>query len=307
MSERTIRREDARLLTGSGRYTADWNLPGQLYGFFLRSDRAHAEIVSMDVKAASARQGVHVVLTGADYAASGWKSLPGGVPYEGVGGQKQKKPFWPALAHKKAHYVGQPVALVVAELAALAQDAAEDIAVEYRDLPCGQRRLHRPFAQPGTERHARVPRRGHRPPRRENPRSHPARRRQLRNPQLFLRGARRGDARRAKARPAGEMGGDALGDLPFRQPRARAHADWGARARPRRQFPRAALRGRGGPRCLFNTFRSADRLAQHHHHHGRRVPDRGDARAYALRLFERRSGLGVPRLLAARHLLRALA
>jgi len=52
-----------------------------------------------------------------------------------VGGQKQKKPFWPALAHKKVHYVGQPVALVVAESAALAQDAAEEIALEYRDLP----------------------------------------------------------------------------------------------------------------------------------------------------------------------------
>ncbi len=50
-------------------------------------------------------------------------------------GLKQKKPFWPALAHKKVHYVGQPVALVVAESAALAQDAAEEIAVEYRDLP----------------------------------------------------------------------------------------------------------------------------------------------------------------------------
>jgi carbon-monoxide dehydrogenase large subunit len=135
MTEKTIRREDARLLTGKGRYSADWNLPGQLYGFFLRSDRAHAEIVSIDAGAATARKGVHVVLTGADYAASGWKSLPGGVSYEGVGGQKQKKPFWPALAHKKVHYVGQPVALVVAESAALAQDAAEEIAVEYRDLP----------------------------------------------------------------------------------------------------------------------------------------------------------------------------
>ena len=135
MSERTIRREDARLLTGQGRYTADWNLPGQLYAFFLRSDRAHAEIVSIDVKAAAARPGVGAVLTGADYAASGWKSLPGGVTYEGVGGQKMKKPFWPALAQKKVHYVGQPVALVVASSAALAQDAAEEIAVEYRDLP----------------------------------------------------------------------------------------------------------------------------------------------------------------------------
>src|SRR6266849_9504583 len=129
------RREDLRLVTGQGKYTSDWNLPGQLYAFFLRSDRAHAEIVSIDAQAATARKGVRLVLTGADYAASGWKSLPGGVSYEGVGGQKQKKPFWPALAHRKAHYVGQPVALVVAESAALAQDAAEEIAVEYRDLP----------------------------------------------------------------------------------------------------------------------------------------------------------------------------
>ncbi len=135
MTERTIRREDARLLTGSGRYTADWNLPGQLHAFFLRSDRAHAEMVSIDTKSAAARAGVCLVLTGADYAASGWKSLPGGVAYEGVGGQKMKKPFWPALAQAKVRYVGQPVALVVAESAALAQDATEDVAVEYRDLP----------------------------------------------------------------------------------------------------------------------------------------------------------------------------
>jgi carbon-monoxide dehydrogenase large subunit len=135
VSEKTIRREDPRLLTGSGRYTADWNLPGQLCAFFLRSDRAHAEIVSIDTAAAKSRKGVRLVLTGEDYAASGWKSLPGGVPFEGVGGQKQKKPFWPALAQGKAHYVGQPVALVVADSAALAQDASEDIAVEYRELP----------------------------------------------------------------------------------------------------------------------------------------------------------------------------
>ena len=135
MSEKTIRREDALLLTGKGRYTADWNLPGQLHAFFLRSDRAHADIVSIDAKAARARPGVHAVLTGADYAASGWKSLPGGVAYEGVRGQKQKKPFWPAVAQGRVHYVGQPVALVVADSAALAQDAAEEIAVEYRDLP----------------------------------------------------------------------------------------------------------------------------------------------------------------------------
>src|SRR5262245_8447436 len=135
MSEKTIRREDPRLLTGSGRYTSDWNLPGQLYAFFLRSDRAHADIASIDAGAAKSRKGVRLVLTGEDYAASGWKSLPGGVPYEGVGGQKQKKPFWPALAQGKVLYVGQPVALVVADSVALAQDVSEDIAVEYRELP----------------------------------------------------------------------------------------------------------------------------------------------------------------------------
>ena len=135
MTERTIRREDARLLTGGGRYTADWNLPGQLYACFLRSDRAHAEIVSVDAKSALTRPGVKLILSGADYAASGWKSLPGGVAYEGVGGQKQRKPFWPALAQNKVHYVGQPVALVVAESAALSQDASEDIVLDYRDLP----------------------------------------------------------------------------------------------------------------------------------------------------------------------------
>jgi carbon-monoxide dehydrogenase large subunit len=134
MTEKTIRREDARLLTGQGRYTADWNIPGQLHAHFLRSDRPHAEIVSIDATAALKRPGVHLVLTGADYAASGWKSLPGGVAYEGVGGQKQKKPFWPALAIGRVRYVGQPVAIVVAESAALAQDASENMSIEYRDL-----------------------------------------------------------------------------------------------------------------------------------------------------------------------------
>jgi len=135
MKEKTIRREDARLLTGSGRYTADWNVPGQLYAAFLRSDRPHAEIVSIDAREAAGSSGVRLVLTGADYADAGWKSLPGGVTYDGVGGQKQKKPFWPALAQGKVLYVGQPVAIVVAENVQLALDAVERILVEYRELP----------------------------------------------------------------------------------------------------------------------------------------------------------------------------
>jgi aerobic carbon-monoxide dehydrogenase large subunit len=129
------RREDEHLLTGRGRYTADWDLPEQLCAYVLRADRAHAEILAIDTAAATGRPGVHLVLTGADYAAAGWKSLPGGVSYEGVGGQKLRKPYWPGLAHRRVHYVGEPVALVVADSLAIAQDASEDISVDYRDLP----------------------------------------------------------------------------------------------------------------------------------------------------------------------------
>ncbi len=135
MTENTIRREDERLLTGRGRYTADWNLPGQLYAYVLRSDRAHAKILAIDADAARARPGVHLVLTASDLATAGYKSLPGGVAFEGVGGQKMKKPFWSALARGRVHYVGQAVALVVADSALAAQDAAEDIVVDYADLP----------------------------------------------------------------------------------------------------------------------------------------------------------------------------
>src|SRR5437899_12966701 len=103
MTERTIRREDARLLAGGGRYTADWNLPGQLHAFFLRSDRPHADIASIDAGAATARHGVHVVLTGADDAASGWESLPGGVAYEVAASPESHKPFLPARARNKGH------------------------------------------------------------------------------------------------------------------------------------------------------------------------------------------------------------
>jgi carbon-monoxide dehydrogenase large subunit len=135
MSATASQREDERLLTGNGRYTADCNLPRQLYAYVLRSDRPHANILGIDARAARARPGVHLVLTAGDLDAAQYKSLPGGVPFEGVGGQKMKKPFWPALARGRVHFAGQPLALVVAESALLAQDAAEDIALEWEDLP----------------------------------------------------------------------------------------------------------------------------------------------------------------------------
>jgi len=129
------RREDARLLGGHGRFAADWCLPGQLYGHFLRSDRAHADILSIDTRAAGNSTGVVKILTGEDTARAGYKTEPPLVRYPGKGGAMIKQPHRDVLANGRVRCVGQEVALVVATSAAAAQDAAEKIEVEYRELP----------------------------------------------------------------------------------------------------------------------------------------------------------------------------
>jgi carbon-monoxide dehydrogenase large subunit len=129
------RREDRRLVTGQGKYTADWNLPGQLHGAFLRSDRAHAEILSVNTGPALAMPGVVAVLTGADLARENLKVAQPIFKFPGKGGMALKVPHRDVLAQSRVRFVGQEVALVVAETAAAAQDASEAIEVEYRDLP----------------------------------------------------------------------------------------------------------------------------------------------------------------------------
>jgi carbon-monoxide dehydrogenase large subunit len=129
------RLEDERMLKGAGRYVSDWTLPGEVRGHFLRSDRPHAEIVSIDASAALAMPGVIAVLTGEDVARAGHKPMPAAAPMKGRGGAEQKPTPRYSLARGKVRYVGEPVALVVAETAAQAQDAAESIAVEFRELP----------------------------------------------------------------------------------------------------------------------------------------------------------------------------
>jgi len=129
----TGRREDPRLLKGEGRYTADWNFPNQLYAVFLRSDRAHARIASINTEAAAAMPGVVRIFTGKDVAYL--KTPPPQVKYPGRGGVHLKVPERPVLARERVRYVGQEVALVVASSAAAAQDSAEAIEVEYEDLP----------------------------------------------------------------------------------------------------------------------------------------------------------------------------
>jgi carbon-monoxide dehydrogenase large subunit len=129
------RLEDERMLKGAGRYVSDWNLPGQAYGYFLRSDRPHAEIASIDASAALATPGVLAVLTGEDVLAAEQKPMPAAAPMKGRNGTDQRVPPRYSLSAKRVRYVGEPLALVVAESAAQAQDAAEAIAIEYRELP----------------------------------------------------------------------------------------------------------------------------------------------------------------------------
>src|SRR5262249_24569099 len=128
------RGEDFRLIPGTGRYTADWNLPGQAHAAFLRSDRAHAEIVSIDTSAARAVPGVIAVLTGADVVAAGFKTTPAILFMKGKGGSAFKLPHRHALAHQRVRFVGEPVALVIAESEASAPDGADPIASDYRDV-----------------------------------------------------------------------------------------------------------------------------------------------------------------------------
>ena len=128
------RREDARLLTGQGRYTADWNRPGQVHAAFLRADRAHAAIRSIDTAAALALPGVLAVLTGADAVAAGFDRGAALMPVKGRG-EALRIPPRPVLALDRVRFVGEPVALVVAETAHQAQDGAESLAIEYDPLP----------------------------------------------------------------------------------------------------------------------------------------------------------------------------
>jgi aerobic carbon-monoxide dehydrogenase large subunit len=129
------RREDNRLLTGTGRFVADCNLEDQLYGCFLRSDRAHARLVALDMRAAAGAPGVAAVFTAADAAAEGFRSpKPMAVP-PGLRGEALRVPGRSVFAAERVRFVGEPVALVVARSRDEAQDAVELLDVQWQDLP----------------------------------------------------------------------------------------------------------------------------------------------------------------------------
>lgn len=128
---RVLRKEDHRFITGKGRYTDDIVLPRQSYAVFVRSPHAHARIKKINTKEAAAASGVVAVLTGEDLKKDGVGGLPCGfVPAPGP----QNSPPRPALAQGRVRFVGDPVAMVIAETPAAARTAAELVDVDYKAL-----------------------------------------------------------------------------------------------------------------------------------------------------------------------------
>ncbi|MDX2159210.1 MAG: xanthine dehydrogenase family protein molybdopterin-binding subunit, partial [Hyphomicrobiaceae bacterium] len=129
------RKEDLRFITGKGQYVDDINRPGQSYAVFVRSPHAHATIKSIDTAEALASPGVLAVFTGSDLAADKIGSLICGWMIHSKDGSPMKAGPHPALAQGKVRYVGDHVAVVIAETLAGAKDAAEKVAVDYDVLP----------------------------------------------------------------------------------------------------------------------------------------------------------------------------
>jgi aerobic carbon-monoxide dehydrogenase large subunit len=126
------RSEDPRILTGRGRYIDDLKLPGMLHAAFVRSPMAHARVLAVDVSAAQALPGVVLVLTGADLEAM---TVPGQDPLFAMMAGGGPMPEYTLLATDKVRFVGDPVAIVVAESRYLAEDGCDLVEVDYEDLP----------------------------------------------------------------------------------------------------------------------------------------------------------------------------
>ena len=129
------RKEDIRFITGKGHYVDDINRPGQAYAFFVRSPHAHATIDKIDASAALKSPGVVAVFTGADAVADKIGAHIPGWTVHSKDGSPMKVGSFPALAHGKALYVGDPVAVVIADTYAQAKDGAEKMVVDYGVLP----------------------------------------------------------------------------------------------------------------------------------------------------------------------------
>src|SRR5437868_3539390 len=131
------RSEDPVLLRGEGRYSDDFNLPGQAYAVVVRSPMAHGVIRGIDRAAARAMPGVLAVYTAADLAKGGIGPLPARQVMNNRDGTPMLQPVRHALAKDKVRYVGEAVAAVIAETVAQAKDAAEAAEGDIEAVPAG--------------------------------------------------------------------------------------------------------------------------------------------------------------------------
>ena len=130
----TLRSEDEPLLTGKGRFTDDLNAPGQTYGVFVRSTVSHAAIRNVDVSQARGMPGVLGVFTGRDLSADGLGAIPPVAVFPGRDGKPMFAAAMPPLAVDRVRYVGESVAIVVAETLAQALDASERVKIDLEEL-----------------------------------------------------------------------------------------------------------------------------------------------------------------------------
>src|ERR1043166_9354547 len=131
---RVARKEDKRFITGKGRYVDDISLHGMTYAGFFRSPHAHAKIRCIDVTDAKGKPGVVDVLTGKQIIDDKIGNLICGWMIHSKDGSPMKMGAWPAMASETVRFVGQAVAVVIAETRNQARDAAEAVVVDYEEL-----------------------------------------------------------------------------------------------------------------------------------------------------------------------------
>jgi carbon-monoxide dehydrogenase large subunit len=129
------RNEDPMLVRGEGRYTDDLNLRGQAYAVMVRSGYAHGAINGIDTDEAAQMPGVLGIYTGRDLTAAGIKNMPLGMAIPTADGSPPHRPSCPVLTSDKVRYVGDPIAIVIAETVAQAKDAAEAVLVDIDPRP----------------------------------------------------------------------------------------------------------------------------------------------------------------------------
>ncbi len=129
------RQEDLELITGAGKYTGDYYYPDMLHMHVIRSVHPHAKITKLDLTQVANAPGVKWVMTAREIDEHGGKDLPNALAVTSRSSEPQKLVKMPVLARDWVHFVGQPIAFVIADTALLAQDAAELADIEFDTLP----------------------------------------------------------------------------------------------------------------------------------------------------------------------------